>query len=595
MSRGEGRETDPRILERREFLRRLGVAGAVGAGYLTLGRLAHAGPASGLRSPDGGRSQVLHGSFANRPLYMLSLGDSVMWGQGLAENQKFRNLVRDWLRQQHPELHRDVVAFNYSHSGAILTHGPEEGEDRRRTEAEAWGGEMPSHDPTVVRQVGMALAGLRAHGVTPQEVDLILLSGGANDVNFVKTLVDADPTLDAEYVRRRIRNFVRPRMGAVLPFVLDTFPAARVVITGYYQGISELTPLTTNTALIGSAGPPVIFRVIQKNVAFVEEMDQVLGGLAREQGRNRTLYVTPGFGREHAVGTPNSYIWDLSHTDPVEGQRRRECQSLFALGKFTAPLSVQDPSQLFGAVVGQSAGSVFTKWGCEEANTFHPNAAGADQYAREIIAALAPVVDEWRKLKQMTARVEGTPSAADAWPVTVAAADQASGTPVGGMVSLPWAASFPTNTLSHVTMCRMEQVPLDRPARITAEQQEELRRTGEIRTVGSDRTELKRVCGGRGLVRAPGYIDVYVTFQADGAVAGAEAERARQAEEQRQRAVAEEEARRRAAAEAEAKRRAEEERRQREAEAKRRLEEERRQRDAAAKRRPKGGRPVSPP
>lgn len=594
MRAGERGETDPRILERREFLRRLGVAGAVGAGYLTLGRLAHAAPASGLHTPDGARTPVLHGSFANRPFYMLSLGDSVMWGQGLSEHEKFRNLVRDWLRAN-PGLRREVVAFNYSRSGAILTHGPEQGEDKRSSESEMWGGEMPSHDPTVVRQVGMALNGLRAHGVSPQEVDLILLSGGANDVNFVKTLVDADPTLDAAYVRRRIRNFVQPRLGAVLPFVLDTFPSAKVVITGYYQGISELTPLATHSGLSGSVAAPVIFRIIEKNVAFVDEMDQVLGGIAREQGRNRTLYVTPRFGRESAVGTPNSFIWDLSHTDSVEGSRRRECQTLFALGKFTEPLSTLNPSQLFGAMVGQSVGSAFTKFGCDEANTFHPNPAGARKYADEIIAALTPILPEWTGLRQMTARVEGTPTAADAWPITVSAVDRDSGAPVSGTVSLAWAAPFPTNSVSNVTMCRMEQVPVDRAARPTAEQQEELRRTGEIREVGSARTELQRVCGGRGLVRAPGYIDVYVTFQAGNAVA--DAERARQAEEQRQRAAAEEDARRRAAAEAEAKRRAEEEARRRaaaDAEAKRRAEEERRQRESATKR-PKGARPVSPP
>lgn len=584
-----GRETDPRILERREFLRRLGVAGAVGAGYLTLGRLAHAGPVGGLRAP-GARMPVLHSSFANRPFYMLSLGDSVMWGQGLAEQEKFRNLVRDWLRAN-PGLRREVVAFNYSHSGAILTHGPEQGEDRRTTEAEAWGGEMPSHDPTVVRQVGMALGGLRAHGVTPQEVDLILLSGGANDVNFVKTLVDVNPSLDAAYVRRRIRNFVQPRMGAVLPLVLETFPAATVVVTGYYQGISELTPLATHSALSGSVAAPVLFRIIEKNIAFVEEMDLVLGALAREQGRDRTLYVTPGFEREHAVGTPNSYLWDLSHTDPVEGQRRRECQTLFALGKFTAPLTTVDPSLLLGAVVSQSAGSVFTKFGCDEANTFHPNADGARRYAEKIIAALTPaILPRWTGLQEMTARAEGTPAAGDAWPILVAAADSKSGAPVSGTVSLPWAPPFPTNIVSQVTMCRTEQVSVDRPVGFTAQQQEELRRTGEIREVGSNHTELKRVCGGRGLVRAPGYIDVYVSFQ--GEDAGADAERARQAEEQRQRADAE--ARRRAEAEAEAKRRAEEDRRQREA-ARLQAEEERRQREAAARQRPKTRRPVSPP
>ena len=33
---------------------------------------------------------------------LVAIGDSVMWGQGLADNHKFVNLVRDWLSTNLP-------------------------------------------------------------------------------------------------------------------------------------------------------------------------------------------------------------------------------------------------------------------------------------------------------------------------------------------------------------------------------------------------------------------------------------------------------------------------------------------------------------
>ena len=66
------------LVDRRRFLARLGGMSALGASFLALGN-AGTSFARGLAStPAPG---------AARPIYMLSLGDSIMWGQGLAEPQ----------------------------------------------------------------------------------------------------------------------------------------------------------------------------------------------------------------------------------------------------------------------------------------------------------------------------------------------------------------------------------------------------------------------------------------------------------------------------------------------------------------------------
>src|SRR5689334_15298077 len=54
----------------------------------------------------------------NRPLQFLVLGDSVNWGQGLNDDQKFYALVQQWLKQQ--LLGRDVNVTVMAHSGATV-------------------------------------------------------------------------------------------------------------------------------------------------------------------------------------------------------------------------------------------------------------------------------------------------------------------------------------------------------------------------------------------------------------------------------------------------------------------------------------------
>lgn len=551
---------DPRAFARREFLRRLGVAGAAGAGYLALGGVAHAAGRIVPAGASGGALMPRVLAYGDtRPFHVVAIGDSVMWGQGLSEEQKFRNIVCAWLRENNL-LRREVRQFNYSHSGAIIAHGPMAGERENATEAEGWGGEIPRHDPTVVRQIGIAVEDLGRNGVAPEDVDLILMDGGANDVDFMGTLTSTDPTIDTPYVRRRIEdNFVGPRMGVVLPEVLDTFPNAKVLLTGYYQGISAQTPAATIATLLSvlfNVAAPVLTglyfdKIIRKNAEFVASMDRVLGRLAREEGRGRTFYVSPAFGEDNAIGAPRSFIWDLPQTDPAERGRRAECHDLYVQGKHGTGLSNLTNSAM-----------------CDEANTFHPNPAGAQRYAERIIPVLTRVMPEWAGLRRMAVRVEGTPSADESTRFTVVATDAETGAPVSALVSADGVRRAPANVPISLPLCHMVR----RPSGIDPDDRgAPLVKGGRVSDEDAG-PDARRVCTGTLTVRAPGYATSYVRLDNPGAPApsAVEAQRARQLEEQRQRAAAEEEARRRAAAEEEATRRAATEEARRRAEAARR-------------------------
>src|SRR5882762_3721820 len=52
------------------------------------------------------------------PLHMLVVGDSIMWGQGLREEEKFTSRVKCWLQEK---VNREVKVHVEAHSGAVIS------------------------------------------------------------------------------------------------------------------------------------------------------------------------------------------------------------------------------------------------------------------------------------------------------------------------------------------------------------------------------------------------------------------------------------------------------------------------------------------
>src|SRR5947199_5810300 len=164
---------------------------------------------------------------AERPLNLLVLGDSILWGQGLKEEHKAWHQVKSWLEQN---TGREVREKIEAHSGAVIGSGGDQTDN-----STVWlDGEINRAVPTVNEQIDYAL---RSYSDRSQ-VDLVLVDGCINDI-------DARRLLNASNTPAGIRELAQAKCGvpveALLEKIAASFPNAHVIITGYYPIVSEKT------------------------------------------------------------------------------------------------------------------------------------------------------------------------------------------------------------------------------------------------------------------------------------------------------------------------------------------------------------------
>ncbi|MDQ4079194.1 MAG: SGNH/GDSL hydrolase family protein [Gemmatimonadota bacterium] len=362
------------LIDRRDFLR--GAAGAVFGGALfprvftyDLSALTHAGTFD-----------------------MIVLGDSIMWGQGLKDEQKFSYRVEQWVRDQLPGVHvrRHVLA----HSGARIK--ADAAEDAKPPKH----GEVPWRYPSITAQLERAKT-----IVDPASVSLILLDGGINDFGS-KVIVNPDPTVDADWVRRVTREKTVDRMKGLLPKVADAFPNAKVVLTNYFLIVSRKSELVILWELLRAwelIEPPktewVRDKMAAHALAFHEESTAGFREAVREVTQkllatNNTKTTLPrrnvamnverlalppsrvaladvGFGPEHAYGAPQTRLFYVNEPDPAASVRKPMCVA-----------QLPDGSPEFA--------------NCLIAASGHPNVAGARAYADAIIGVAQRWLPEWQ-------------------------------------------------------------------------------------------------------------------------------------------------------------------------------------------------------
>jgi len=174
---------------------------------------------------------------------MLVLGDSIMWGQGLSEDEKISYQVQEWLCDQ---TKRPVRLWREAHSGAVLDTAepkenggakPKEPHCEKRDELlKEFGGEVNDCEPTIPQQLEHALGNLRLIGVKPEEIHLVLMDGCINDFNVDRIL---DPAISETTVQKRAAEVCYGRMKPFLERALSSFPNARFIVTGYYPVITQ--------------------------------------------------------------------------------------------------------------------------------------------------------------------------------------------------------------------------------------------------------------------------------------------------------------------------------------------------------------------
>ena len=294
---------------------------------------------------------------------MVVIGDSVAWGQGLQEHEKYHTLVQAALAAKDGNI--GVSKTVLAHSGANIGIGD-------ATSLPAIAGEVPTSYPTVIQQCA-------SFTDSPETVDLVLVNGGLNDIN-VRTVLN--PTTSPSALVPLIEQRCDQDMATLLREVARTFPAATIVVTGYFpmvtadSNIGLLEPLLigAGVALAGLPGGFVAAQVrptIVKNCRiFYEESTAKLAGAVDEVNDEldvpRLVFANPHFTSQNAALAPDAWLFGINgDTTPqdniVAGPRAQAC---------TANASRTDVEV------------------CKRASLGHPNTIGAQKYAEAILAAI---------------------------------------------------------------------------------------------------------------------------------------------------------------------------------------------------------------
>lgn len=298
---------------------------------------------------------------------MVTLGDSVMWGQGLQENEKIDALIAAKIQEREGNIgfYRHLLA----HSGAAIGVGD-------ATNEKGLNGEVPTSYPTILQQCD-------GFDDSPGTVDFVLLNGGINDVNVRQIL---NPFSSANDISDLTQKHCHDDLKTLLESVARKFPQAQIIVLGYYQLISDDSDLALLGALLIAAGVwvggaigGVAFGVVgaaekatiaANCLTFATQskraMQAAVDETNAELGATRLFFADPGFGPQNAALASAPLLFginaDLSPQDNlVAGARALACE---VAGAHRTDVPV-----------------------CKRASMGHPNAIGAQRYADAILAA----------------------------------------------------------------------------------------------------------------------------------------------------------------------------------------------------------------
>lgn len=166
---------------------------------------------------------------------IVTLGDSVPWGQGLLEEEKYDSMVKDALGPRHPG---GVSLQRFAHSGAVIQAHP-------AAEMPAKG-EVPLGRPTIVEQCD-------SFTDSPETVDLVLMNGGINDVGVATIL---NPFALFPSLAARIQGACHDSMLTLLKKVGAKFTkaSAQILVTGYFTILSNQSDPLGIPRLLGMHG-----------------------------------------------------------------------------------------------------------------------------------------------------------------------------------------------------------------------------------------------------------------------------------------------------------------------------------------------------
>src|SRR5215831_268909 len=371
---------------------------------------------------------------SSRPFRMLVLGDSVMWGQGLAENNKFSHLVAQWICAERNggvcPAPADVDLVVEAHSGAVVIVPQKNGEiDKNENEKNEeclrepmplrCQGEVPYAYPTIVSQVDLAVRQYSKRAIPAETIDLILVDGGINDYGAPKILL---PFLGGNVADKAEEHCHEP-MKKLLTSAHAAFPNATIVVAGYFplvskdthliatifktikdvfpkqevnskdkQAIMESDPEEMKKASAKPKKASSIFETLpERSLKWRDASNKWLNKAVQEfndaqtasGGKAAAIFAGVTFADENAYAASHSFLWQLGAKDATPF----ECPDFQgAIGALLQNLVVNDQQQAIRPCMCIRAGRGDDGHGisCMRAGAFHPNVLGAQAYFEAI-------------------------------------------------------------------------------------------------------------------------------------------------------------------------------------------------------------------
>jgi lysophospholipase L1-like esterase len=357
------------------------------------------------------------GTLAGDPLHMLVLGDSVMWGQGLRDDEKFSSRVKCWLQEK---LDREVRVHVEAHSGAVIS-----GASAGPSEFVTTDGEVNQSSPTVNDQLDHAIRFYQDSHASP---DLILMNGCINDVG-VKNLLSASTPLES--LRARAKKSCGEDMLLLLQRVKNSFPQSQVFVTSYYPIVSLLTDdnafLRLLVKKLNNQGPEAQ-RMSDKEMrqrliaisdewyqtstaSLLEAVTKTNAAIDRDIPTPPVNFVEIEFGPEHVFAAPDSLLWNFMFAstnasgfakivvllsfgtaayktnDHVRENRIKSCEQTYK-----KPKGIKEEKKK-----KQAREDLFLI--CRYASLGHPNQMGALIYTEAIKGRLLQLIDKagWKR------------------------------------------------------------------------------------------------------------------------------------------------------------------------------------------------------
>jgi lysophospholipase L1-like esterase len=287
---------------------------------------------------------------------LLVIGDSVVWGQGLAHEHKTAGILAKHLGAEMTML---------AHSGAKI--GIRDSYTVTMPSAE-----IPCFFPTILQQ-------LQEFNGDPASVEWVLMNGGINDVEIQRVFNPMIPQYELEL---HIRNYCGRDLLAILQLATQKFPNARTLVLGYYPALSHLSRAEGVESLYslvhGVKFAPLfdadIFRneLVEHCVRFWKLSTglfrSAVAHVNREAGDKRAVFVDCGMEEANAAYAPESLLWECESNDPNKAPDESVAERSGAC-------------ELVGAGDLQKCQMLLSAVG-------HPNVAGAARMAEQCIKAV---------------------------------------------------------------------------------------------------------------------------------------------------------------------------------------------------------------